>query len=74
MTHTCIKPGCGASYEDSDPDPFYCPSCTEQKKSIATEIDTRLGSRPKKVVVPRFTAKDFIGNKGQRFFKASELL
>lgn len=39
--HTCIKPGCGASYEDDDVDAYYCPPCNEQRKIIAAEIDAK---------------------------------
>lgn len=39
MKHTCIKPGCANSYEDDDPDAYYCPPCLAVVKSIAAEID-----------------------------------
>ena len=72
-THSCIKPGCGVSYEDNDPDAYYCPSCVVEKKRIAAEIDARVGSRPRKEVKSRFSAKDFIGSRGQLFFHAKDL-
>jgi hypothetical protein len=43
-THTCIKPGCENTYQDSDPDAYYCPSCQEQKKVLARQIDKQYGS------------------------------
>ena len=50
-THVCIKPQCGATYEDSDPDPYYCPSCVIEKKALAAKIDASLASRPKRPVL-----------------------
>jgi hypothetical protein len=48
VIHKCIKPTCSNSYEDTDPDAYYCPSCIEEKKVIAKKIDETIGSRPKK--------------------------
>lgn len=48
MTHKCIKTVCPNTYEDNDPEPYYCPSCKEANKAIAAKIDTLLASRPKK--------------------------
>lgn len=45
-THSCIK--CGTSYTSEDVDAYYCPSCVEEKKQIANEIDAKLASRPKR--------------------------
>ena len=47
-THTCIKPGCGMSYEDTDPDAYYCPGCNKQRKEIAAKIDATISSRPRR--------------------------
>jgi hypothetical protein len=44
-THTCIKPGCGTTYEDQDPDPYYCLPCREENKRIAAEVEAKLGPR-----------------------------
>jgi len=45
-THSCIK--CGTQYKDSDPDPYYCKTCSEEKKAIAEEVDKKLRSKPRK--------------------------
>lgn len=46
MKHTCIRPSCNATYEDSDPEPYYCPPCNEQRKLLAKDIDRKIGTRP----------------------------
>lgn len=46
-THTCIKPGCGKSYQDGDVDAYYCAECKLEKDKIAAEIDANLANRPK---------------------------
>jgi|GEM_PF-4388661 len=48
FTHSCIK--CHTSYEDNDPDPYYCAPCTEVKKALAAEIDAKFANRPRKEV------------------------
>jgi hypothetical protein len=48
--HTCIKPACPNTYEDKDPDPYYCPSCQEKKKALALEVDKRLSAKPHKEI------------------------
>lgn len=45
-TVSCVK--CKEPYQSSDPDPYYCPSCEEQKKRIAKEIDAKLSKVPRK--------------------------
>jgi len=47
-THTCIRPGCGTSYQDSDPDAYYCPPCLKARKDIAAQVDAKLANRPKR--------------------------
>ena len=42
ITHQCIKPSCETSYEDEDPDPYYCFECREQNKKMAAEIDLKV--------------------------------
>jgi len=44
MTHPCIK--CKRSYEDDDPDPYYCDLCREANKKIAEELSQRFVARP----------------------------
>lgn len=51
FTHTCIKPGCEASYQDTDPDPYYCKVHLEEKNAVAAEVDAKVGARPKRPVV-----------------------
>lgn len=40
-THTCIAPSCSNTYKDTDPDPYYCPSCQDKKKKVAKQIDAK---------------------------------
>lgn len=39
-THKCVK--CQVPYKDTDPDPYYCEPCNEQRKIIAQEVDRKL--------------------------------
>ena len=48
MKHTCIKPACDNSYEDKEPDPYYCSSCQEANVALAKTIDAQIASRPKR--------------------------
>ena len=50
MKHKCIKPSCPNTYEDNDPDPYYCPTCNEAKKVIAKKIDAQFAGIPRKPV------------------------
>ena len=45
--HKCIKPSCSNTYEDNDPDPYYCSACIEVKKAIAEKIDKQFAGIPK---------------------------
>ena len=74
MKHICIKPGCGVSYEDNDPDPYYCSSCNEQRKVIAAEIDAKRMINPPTQPTPHFSEKDFVGRNGRIFFNAKDIL
>ena len=47
-THTCLTPSCGATYNDIDPEPYFCPVCIKKRKQVAAEIDKRLGTGPRK--------------------------
>lgn len=40
--HTCIKPGCVNSYEDEDPDAYYCAEHVLEKQNIAKAVDEKL--------------------------------
>ena len=51
MQHTCIRPHCGNRYEDKDIEPYYCPSCNEQRKEAAKVIDAKIAARPKRKVL-----------------------
>lgn len=46
FTHKCIK--CQTSYQDKDPEPYYCTACNAERKAIAAEIDKKMASRPKR--------------------------
>lgn len=48
FNHVCIKPACDNSYEDSDQDAYYCPTCQEANKKLAQQIDAQVASRPKR--------------------------
>ena len=48
MKHACIKPVCSNTYEDNEPDAYYCPSCFEEKKALAEKVDATITSRPRK--------------------------
>lgn len=51
MQHTCIKPSCGKSYNDNDEEAYYCPSCQQERKAIAAQIDARMATKVRKPVV-----------------------
>lgn len=40
FTHACIK--CSSSYEDTDPEPYYCTPCNDQRKEIAKQVDAKI--------------------------------
>ena len=42
----CIK--CSQKYEEEDAEAYYCPSCLEEKKKLASVIDARIKSEPPK--------------------------
>lgn len=44
FTHLC---SCGASYTDEDFDPYFCPTCVEQRKAVAKQIDAQFANKPK---------------------------
>ena len=50
FTHKCIKPSCPNTYNDNDPDPYYCPTCQEANKALAETIAKKIkpSSRPVK--------------------------
>ena len=43
--HNCVKPECTNTYEDTDPDPYYCKSCKEEKNAIAKKVDEKMKGR-----------------------------
>lgn len=47
-THTCIKPGCGTTYQSDDVDAYYCAPCIVERNKIAAQIDATIGARPRK--------------------------
>lgn len=46
LTHKCIK--CGVSYQDNDPEPYYCEPCNGERKRVAAEIDKKMAGRVSK--------------------------
>lgn len=62
MLHKCIKPSCGNSYEDSDTEAYYCPSCLSQKKAIAQEIDKKFANRETKPIETELQKYDRVTN------------
>ena len=51
MRFTCIKPACGKSYTSDEPEAYYCPSCIEEKKAIAAQIDAQMATKMRSPVV-----------------------
>ena len=43
--HLC---SCGQTYEDNDPDLYFCPKCVEQRKVIAKQVDDKLKGKVSK--------------------------
>lgn len=41
-SHKCIK--CSTDYKDTDPDPYLCKSCQNEKNVIAKQVDRQFGS------------------------------
>lgn len=66
--HRCIKISCANTYQDSDPDRYYCPSCVQENKVIAAQVDKILSSKPRKDVKSGLQVYDeaakMRGNKG----------
>lgn len=72
-THTCIRPGCGNSYEDNDVEAYYCPPCNKSRKALAAEIDAKINAKPRKPVVSALQAYD-AAHKVRGFISAKDLL
>lgn len=50
--HTCIKPGCGAKYQDENADAYYCPPCKEIRDQAAKKLDAKfntVGQQPRQI-------------------------
>lgn len=60
FSHQCIK--CSETYTDTDPEVYYCPTCNEQRKAIAKEVDAKLKMRPKKPVESAIAQYDRLRN------------
>ncbi len=61
--HTCIRPGCGKTYEDNELDAYYCPSCDEIRKEKAKEIDSKfvtINQLPNSALAAYDAARTFI--------------
>jgi len=64
--HQCIK--CTVSYEDSDPDPYFCETCMVEKARIAMEVDTKFAGRISEPVEGALKQYDrLLRQKGGRF-------
>jgi hypothetical protein len=53
FTHQCVKPACNTNYKDTDPDPYYCPSCNKERLVIAKEIDSKIKPQKPRVLSPQ---------------------
>ncbi len=42
FTHPCLK--CGISYEDSEPDAYYCVTCLTERKQLAATLDKKFNT------------------------------
>ena len=50
MQHKCIKPSCQNTYNDNEPEDYYCPSCLVEKKAIAARIDAQMAGKSREPV------------------------
>lgn len=48
FTHACIKPDCQNSYQDNEPDAYYCQSCQKEKERLAKQVDSKFQTRSRK--------------------------
>jgi len=48
--HTCVKPACNETYQDTDPDAYYCSKCSDENKKIAEKVNATINSRPRKQI------------------------
>lgn len=46
--HVC---SCGNSYSDEDVDAYFCPSCVEQRKAVAKQIDAQFAGKTPATIV-----------------------
>jgi len=71
--HKCIKPACGQSYTDEDPDAYYCPPCQEANKAIAAKVDSQHQGAPKEQPLSDLQIHDAeaITIKGMKFVKTT---
>ena len=71
----CLK--CSEPYTDTDPEPYYCEKCKEEKKKIAQAVDSKLANRPKRPIKSELAMFDEIaqsrGGRGNNFVRASDL-
>lgn len=71
-SHICVK--CKEKYEDEEVDNYYCPTCNEDRKRIAKEVDANLSRIPKAPVKSDLQIYDEIRKaKGVRFVNISDL-
>lgn len=77
FNHKC---SCGKIYTDNDPDVYFCPSCVEQRKKVAEEVNKKLAGKLSSREGKGFEALTKIGRTMPSqsgglatFFKASDL-
>lgn len=70
--HKCIKPNCPNTYEDKELDDYYCPSCNEARKVIASQVDKKLAGISKRPVESELARYDRL--RGKFPFIPSKLL
>ena len=48
-THVCPTEdgGCGKTYSSIDPDPYFCPTCVNQRKDFYASIEKKVASTRK---------------------------
>ena len=69
-SHKCQK--CGASYQDNDPEPYFCAVCNDERKRLAKEVDAKMaGHVSKRTYSPLKAYDDILKKRG--FVKLGEI-
>lgn len=73
--HQCVK--CKITYQDSDPEAYYCGSCLKEKHRIASEVDKKMLGRVSERTESGFAEYDRLQKeaqaRGQRFPSINDL-